>query len=154
VAKPIASAQQSSPKEESVGSPYLVARKEWDERYGGLIKRAQQWRGTAVLALLVALFEAVVIIGVATRPRTAPYVVAVDSLGRVAAAGAIDRTSPIDERMKRAAITPCIRHDWQSERGANNRHRLFPRESTLRAGFARNGAGGSEHDLAELTAQL
>jgi type IV secretory pathway TrbF-like protein len=108
VAKPIASAQQSSPKEESVGSPYLVARKEWDERYGGLIKRAQQWRGTAVLALLVALFEAVVIIGVATRPRTAPYVVAVDSLGRVAAAGAIDRTSPIDERMKRAAITQWV----------------------------------------------
>ncbi|PYU77774.1 MAG: hypothetical protein DMG50_29745, partial [Acidobacteria bacterium] len=103
--KPIAVSQHSSPNEESFSSPYLAARKEWDERYGGLIKRAQQWRGTAVLALLVALAEAIVIIGVATRPRNAPYVVAVDSLGRVAAAGTIDRTSPIDERMKQAAIT-------------------------------------------------
>src|SRR5260370_25458962 len=108
VAKPIALTQQSTPREPSFGSPYLVARREWDERDGGLIKSAQQWRGTAVLALLVALAEAIVIIGVATRPRAAPYVVAVDSLGRVAAAGVIDRTTPIDERMKQAAITQWV----------------------------------------------
>lgn len=97
--------QQSSAKEEFTESPYLAARKEWDERYGGLMKRAQQWRGAAVLALLVALAEAIVIIGVATRPRSAPYVVAVDSLGRVAAAAPVKGSSPIDERMKEAAIT-------------------------------------------------
>jgi type IV secretory pathway TrbF-like protein len=108
VAKQIAFTQQSSSKEESIGSPYLVARREWDERYGGLIKRAQQWRGAAVLALLVALAEAIVIIAAATRPRTVPYVAAVDSLGRVAAAGAIDRASPIDDRMKQAAITRWV----------------------------------------------
>src|SRR5438046_10296140 len=55
-----------------LGNPYLNARKEWDERYGSLIKRAQHWRGAAVLALLVALAEAVVILGVATRPKTVP----------------------------------------------------------------------------------
>ena len=108
MAKQIAFTQQSSSKEESIGSSYLVARREWDERYGGLIKRAEQWRTAAVLALLVALTEAIVIIGVATRPRTVPYVVAVDSLGRVAAAGAIDQTSPIDDRMKQAAITQWV----------------------------------------------
>src|SRR6202171_497711 len=100
--------QQPSSKEESIGSPYLVARREGDERYGGLIKRAHQWGGAAVLALLVALAEAIVIIGVATRPRIVPYVVAVDSLGRVAAAGAVDRTSTVDERMKLAAITQWV----------------------------------------------
>jgi type IV secretory pathway TrbF-like protein len=108
VAKPISLKQQSSPTEQPFASPYLVARREWDERYGGLIKSAHQWRGTAVLALLVALAEAIVIIGVATRPRAAPYVVAVDSLGRVAAAGVVDRTSRIDERMKQAAITQWV----------------------------------------------
>ena len=109
MANQIALMQQSSSKEESIGSPYLVARREWDERYGGLIKRAQQWRGAAVLALLVALAEAIVIIGIATRPRTVPYVVAVDSLGRGVAAGASsDQTSPIDDRMKQAAITQWV----------------------------------------------
>jgi type IV secretory pathway TrbF-like protein len=110
VAKQITFTQQSNSKEESIGSPYLVARREWDERYGGLIKRAEQWRAAAVLALVVALAEAIVIIGVATRPRTVPYVVAVDSLGRVVAAGAIDRTSPIDDRMKQAAITQWVQN--------------------------------------------
>jgi len=108
VAKSIALTQQSNLKEDSFSSSYLVARREWDERYGGLIKRAQQWRTTAILALLVALGEAIVIIGVATRPRIAPFVVAVDSLGRVAAAVAADRNSPVDERMKQAAITQWV----------------------------------------------
>ena len=98
----------SQPERSVIDSPYLVARREWDERYGGLIKRAQQWRATAVLALLVALAEAIVIIGVATRPRIAPFVVAVDSLGRVAAAGAAERNSPVDERMKQAAIARWV----------------------------------------------
>jgi len=69
MAKELAFTQHLGSKEDSIGSTYLVARREWDERYGGLIKRAQQWRGAAVLALLVALVEAVVIIGVATRPE-------------------------------------------------------------------------------------
>lgn len=108
MAKAIALKQESRSEQESLGSPYLVARREWDERYGGLLKREQQWRGAAILALLVALVEAIVIIGVATRPRNAPYVVAVDSLGRVAAASAIDRNSPIDERTKQAAVTRWV----------------------------------------------
>jgi len=61
-----------------------------------------------ILALLVALAESIVIIAVATRPRIAPFVVAVDSLGRVAAAGAADRNSPVDERMKQAAVTQWV----------------------------------------------
>jgi type IV secretory pathway TrbF-like protein len=91
-----------------LGNPYLNARKEWDERYGSLIKRAQHWRGAAVLALLVALAEAVVILGVATRPKTVPYVVAVDSLGRVVASGAVERSSPVDQRMEAIALTRWI----------------------------------------------
>src|SRR5258708_37049352 len=89
VAKELALTQHLSSKEDSIGSPYLVARRGWDERYGGLIKRAQQWRGTAILALLVALAGAIVIIGVAKRPPAAPYRVPVDALGRAAPAGVL-----------------------------------------------------------------
>jgi type IV secretory pathway TrbF-like protein len=97
-----------APKDSNLGNPYLAARNEWDERYGSLIKRAHHWRGAAVLALLVALAEAVVILGVATRPKTVPYVVAVDSLGRVVASGAVERSSPVDHRMKATALTGWI----------------------------------------------
>jgi type IV secretory pathway TrbF-like protein len=98
----------TAPKDSNLGNPYLAARNEWDERYGSLIKRAHHWRGAAVLALLVALAEAVVILGVATRPKTVPYVVAVDSLGRVVASGAVERSSPVDQRMKATALTGWI----------------------------------------------
>src|SRR5258708_35429007 len=76
VAKPIALTQQSSSKEESVGSPYLVARREWDERYGGLIKRGQQWRGAAGLAFLRCLPVAIGLYGVTAHPSTFPLWVA------------------------------------------------------------------------------
>ena len=36
-------------------SPYLAARREWDERYGDLLTRARNWRTMAALCSLVAL---------------------------------------------------------------------------------------------------
>jgi len=127
VAKISALSGAMTPKESGAPSPYLAARKEWDERYGSLIKRAQHWRAAAVLALLVALAEAVVILGVATRPKTVPYVVAVDSLGRVVASGAVERSTPLDQRMKTAAVTRWIQDlrgvtsDGLAQRGAIDR---------------------------------
>jgi type IV secretory pathway TrbF-like protein len=41
-------------------SPYLAARREWDERYGNLITRAKNWRIAAFLALLIATLESAV----------------------------------------------------------------------------------------------
>jgi len=97
-----------SSRDSQLGNPYLAARKEWDERYGSLIKRAQNWRLAAMLALLVAFAEAVVILGIATRPRTVPYVVAVDSLGRVVASGAVERSSPVDQRLRETSLSRWI----------------------------------------------
>jgi type IV secretory pathway TrbF-like protein len=63
-------------------SPYLAARREWDERYGNLITRAKNWRTAAFLALLVAIAETGGLIALALKNKTVPYVVAVDNLGR------------------------------------------------------------------------
>src|SRR5947208_15889899 len=90
--------ESAAPIKSHLDNPYLNARKEWDERYGSLIKRAQNWRAAAVLALLVAVAEAVVILSVATRPKTATYVVAVDALARVVAWGAVEQRSHVDQR--------------------------------------------------------
>ena len=51
-------------------NPYLDARKEWDERYGSLISRANNWRRAAFAALLIALLETGGLIALAnTRKR-------------------------------------------------------------------------------------
>src|SRR4029077_13474174 len=103
-----APSESMTPKAVHSENPYLAARKEWDERYGSLIKRAQHWRGAAVLALLVALAEAVVILGAATGQKTVQYVVAVESLERVVVSGPGERSLPVDQIMEAIALTRCI----------------------------------------------
>jgi len=85
-------------------NPYLVARREWDERYGSLITRARNWRLLAVLCAATALVQTVGMIILSMRSKVVPYVVAVDSLGRQVAAGAVAETSAADDRLKRAAL--------------------------------------------------
>lgn len=85
-------------------SPYLAARREWDERYGSLITRARNWRIAAVLALAVALVAACGLIALSAKAKVIPYVVAIDNLGRVLAAGPADQASRADDRLKRAAL--------------------------------------------------
>lgn len=155
------------PKDSTSENPYLTARKEWDERYGSLIKRAQHWRGAAVLALLVALAEEVVILGVATRPKTVPYVVAVDSFGRVVASGAVERSSEVSERMKASALgrwiqdlrgvtsdglaqaqgnRSCVRHDWERHGGTNAGYGILQSKSAVRSSEQRNSPSRCEYD--------
>lgn len=85
-------------------SPYLAARREWDERYGSLITRARSWRLAAVLALAVALVATCGLIALSMKAKVIPYVVAIDNLGRVLAAGPADQASRADDRLKRAAL--------------------------------------------------
>ena len=85
-------------------SPYLAARKEWDERYGSLITRAKNWRAAAFLALGIAFVETGGLIALAMKSKVVPYVVAVDNLGRVVAAGAADESAAADDKLKRAAL--------------------------------------------------
>jgi type IV secretory pathway TrbF-like protein len=90
------------------GSPYLAARREWDERYGSLITRARNWRAAAFAALLIALVSTTGLVAVSMKAKTIPFVVAVDSLGRVLAAGEADKTTPADDRLKRAALVQWV----------------------------------------------
>jgi type IV secretion system protein VirB5 len=85
-------------------SPYLAARREWDERYGSLITRARNWRLAALLALAVSLVATSGLIVLSAKAKVIPYVVAIDNLGRVLAAGPADQASRADDRLKRAAL--------------------------------------------------
>jgi type IV secretory pathway TrbF-like protein len=85
-------------------NPYLVARREWDERYGNLITRAKNWRLLALLCAATVLVQTVGLIILSMRSKVVPYVVAVDSLGRQVAAGAAEESPQADDRLKRAAI--------------------------------------------------
>ena len=85
-------------------SPYLAARRDWDERYGSLITRARNWRVAALLALLVAVLEGAVLIRLSLTSKLKTIVVAVDSIGRVVSSGPAEQVPVVDDRLKRAAL--------------------------------------------------
>ena len=89
-------------------SPYLAARRDWDERYGDLITRARNWRLMALVSGLVALAAVVGITILATRSRIIPFVVAIDSLGRPVATGLAEQASNADDRLKRATVLSWV----------------------------------------------
>lgn len=89
-------------------NPYLAARREWDERYGDLITRARNWRAAAFLALAVVAVEAVGLIALAMKTKVVPFVVAVDSLGRVVASGPAEQATAADDKLKRAALLQWV----------------------------------------------
>ena len=89
-------------------SPYLAARREWDERYGDLITRARNWRLIAILCAAAAVLQTVGLIALSVRAKVIPYVVAIDSLGHEVTAGPADQTSAIDDRLKRAELFQWI----------------------------------------------
>ena len=94
----------NSSDEKASYSPYLAARREWDERYGSLISRARNWRAAAFFALLIALVEAVILVPLSSSSRVKTIVVAVDSIGRVVASGPAEELPTVDDRLKRAAL--------------------------------------------------
>lgn len=85
-------------------SPYLAARRDWDERYGSFITRARTWRVAALLALLVAVLEGAVLIRLSLTSKLKTIVVAVDSIGRVVSSGPAEQVPVVDDRLKRAAL--------------------------------------------------
>jgi type IV secretion system protein TrbF len=89
-------------------SPYLVARREWDERYGDLITRARNWRLVAIICAAATLLQTGGLIVVSVRSKVVPYIVAVDSLGHQVAAGPAEQSTPTDDRLTRATLFEWI----------------------------------------------
>lgn len=65
----------------AIKSPYLAARREWNERYGGYISAAKNWRGVGIISLLLAAVCVGGVIYFASQNKLIPYVVEVDSRG-------------------------------------------------------------------------
>lgn len=89
-------------------NPYLAARKEWDERYGDLLTRARNWRVIATALAALGILQAAGLIYLSAKSKVIPFVVAIDDLNRVVAAGPAEETGQADERLVRAALFQWI----------------------------------------------
>lgn len=89
-------------------SPYVSARREWNERYGDYVARARNWRWAACAALVVALVLAIGVVWQAAQSKVVPYVVEVDKLGDAVAVARADRAAPADVRVVKAQLAAWI----------------------------------------------
>ena len=89
-------------------SPYVDARREWNERYGGYIAQRDNWRRMAFGALGLAAFAMAGWGWQASQGTVVPYVVAVDKLGDAIAVGRAERAPRDDPRTVRAQLAEWI----------------------------------------------
>jgi type IV secretion system protein VirB5 len=88
-------------------SPYLEARREWNERYGDYLAQARNWR-LAALGSLLALLLAGGLVWQAQQSRVVPYVVEVDQLGQAVAVKPAEPAGPTDPRVIKAQLAAFI----------------------------------------------
>ncbi|MBU2788233.1 type IV secretion system protein [Acidithiobacillus sp. VAN18-1] len=83
MAKIVASTEESPDvPEEGVAAQYLVARREWLERYGDYIAQAKNWRVAALASIAIAALFGAGMVYEADRVHVVPYVVEVNHLGQ------------------------------------------------------------------------
>lgn len=94
-------------------SPYLNAKREWDERYGDLLSARRNWQRLAAATAATAFFAVAGVIFLGAQSKVQPFVVAVDSLGTPIAVGrptALPAGTEVDQRIVKATIAQAIVH--------------------------------------------
>jgi hypothetical protein len=94
-------------------NPYLNGREEWLERYGSYISRATQWRMAAFLCLILTGLSLTGNVIQARQVKTVPYIIEVDSLGKIGAVTRADAASATPKRLIQASVASCV-SDWRT----------------------------------------
>ena len=96
------------PDSSVAATPYLEARREWNERYGDYLARAYHWRLVALGSLVVSALLAAGLVWQASQSRVVPYIVEVDQLGRALAVKPAEPIGPTDPRVIKAQLAAFI----------------------------------------------
>lgn len=107
----MAAAESPTPRE-GTPSPYLAARREWNERYGSYIAAARSWRMAAFCALGVAVAAVGGVVYFAGQNKLIPYVVEIQN-DRPIQVTFPGRLPPADPRVIRAQLAQFIK-DFRS----------------------------------------
>lgn len=91
-----------------ISSPYLAARREWNERYGSYIAAAKMWRGVAVTSLVIAAVSVGGVVHFASQNKLIPYVVEVNADGDTLQVYQASQMLPADRRVVRAQLAQFI----------------------------------------------
>lgn len=93
---------------QQVSSPYLLARREWNERYGSYIAQAKVWRGIALTSLVIAAVAVGGVVYFASQNKLIPYIVEVGGDGQPLKAYYAEEAQTLDQRIVRAQLAQFV----------------------------------------------
>lgn len=93
---------------EGIESPYLAARRTWNDHVGGLAQSRRLWQLVALLNLMVVLAAVGGLVQANSQSKFVPYVVKVSDLGQPVAVAPADRALPVDTRVAQAQVASFI----------------------------------------------
>ena len=89
-------------------TPYVRARREWDDRYARQARAVRNWQIATLLALLMAAGLAAGLVLLASQSRVTPYVVEVDRHGDAVAFGPAEALAEPDHRILRYLLAQFV----------------------------------------------
>lgn len=93
---------------QQINSPYLLARREWNERYGSYIASKKVWRGVALVSLVISAISVGGIVYFAGQNKLIPYVVEVNADGNTVQVYKADKMLTADRRVVRAQLAQFV----------------------------------------------
>ena len=90
------------------GSPYLAARREWNERYGDQVQAAKTWRMAAFTSLGIAFLAVGGLVAVSLQSKVVPYVVQLNGHSDVVRVERADLLQKPNANAIRAALANWI----------------------------------------------
>lgn len=89
-------------------TPYLAARRTWNDHVGGLAASRRLWQLVALLNSMVVLAAVGGLVQANSQSKFVPYVVKVSDLGEPVAVARADRAQPVDSRVVQAQLASFI----------------------------------------------
>src|SRR6266436_1390083 len=89
-------------------NPYLDARRQWNSQIDRAIGNQHVWQLVAIASLLIALASVSGVVYIGSQSKFVPYVIEVDKLGDVVAAGPAQLAGRADPRVVRASLAAFI----------------------------------------------
>ena len=89
-------------------SPYLAARRTWNDHVGGLAASRRLWQLVALLNSMIVLAAVGGLVAANSQSKFVPYVVKVSDLGEPVAVARADRAQAVDSRVIQAQVASFI----------------------------------------------
>ncbi|CDG89403.1 VirB8/TrbF family protein [Xenorhabdus bovienii] len=103
--------QKASQEQKTLPSPetpYLAARREWNERYGDFIAQANNWRLAAFGSIGIAFILAIGLVLVSVQHKVVPYILETNSYGEITRVIRADAAGSPTEKQIKAALRQWI----------------------------------------------